>query len=406
MGGSNQFFWGDAREGDWVPLDFLKSIQQTFKENQSDAFKKEKLANCLATNSIAEEWYDALGAKAKTWNDLVVEFKKKWPKEKVVAVTVEQRRHELRKEVLKEEDMEQRVTMNGVEMSGRAAWASKIARLAALANDSGGALIGPVRDTMPYVLRKLVVGEFSTWTDFCDAVKKVDDRELKMALEEETQFTKLERENLDLRRKVETRAPQMPPMSPMSNIARQMGSFNLSRSTLTATLQAAPMQNPFQGSQMSSNNLFTPNPVRMWEERSIQLAKSTTGMIHHANDDQGRAAYAAKVAEWKAANPGKYGGDEFTPFPVSPGTASVASGECFRCGHAHQWRNGDPCTQTEILREEQVYRGIASKIVRLSRKEVMNMSQPTPAVSAVHAYGGDDFIFIPATSDYPDHFIK
>ena len=104
------------------------------------------------------------------------------------------------------------------------------------------------------------------------------------------------------------------------------------------------MQNPFQGCQMSSNNLFAPNPVRTWEERSIQLAKSTTGMIHHANDDQGHAAYAAKVAEWKAANPGKYGGDEFALFPLSPGTTSVASGECFRCGHAHQWRDGNPCT--------------------------------------------------------------
>ena len=106
MGGSNQFFWGDAHEGDWVPLDFLKSIQQTFKENQSDTFKKEKLANCLATNSIAEEWHEALGNKATTWDDLVWEFRKRWPKEKVVAVTVEQRRHELRKEALKEEDME------------------------------------------------------------------------------------------------------------------------------------------------------------------------------------------------------------------------------------------------------------------------------------------------------------
>ena len=115
--------------------------------------------------------------------------------------------------------------MNGVEMSGWAAWASKITRLAALANDSGGALIGPVQDTMPYILHKLVIGEFSAWTDFCDAVKKVDDRELKMALEEETRFTKLKRENLDLHQKVEMHAP---PMSPMSNIARQMGSFNLS----------------------------------------------------------------------------------------------------------------------------------------------------------------------------------
>ena len=106
MGGSNLFFWGNACEGDWVPLDFLKSIQQTFKENQSDTFKKEKLANCLATNSIAEEWYEAIRNKATTWNNLIWEFKKRWPKEKVVAVTIEQRRHELRKEVLKEENME------------------------------------------------------------------------------------------------------------------------------------------------------------------------------------------------------------------------------------------------------------------------------------------------------------
>ena len=109
-------------------------------------------------------------------------------------------------------------------------------------------MIGLVRDTMPYVLCKLVIGEFSTWTDFCDAVKKVDDRELKMALEEETRFTKLERENLDLHQKVEMRAPPMPPLSPMSNITHQMGSFNLSQSTPTTTPQAAPMQNPFQGS--------------------------------------------------------------------------------------------------------------------------------------------------------------
>ena len=157
---------------------------------------------------------------------------------------------------------------------------------------------------------------------------------------------------------------------------------------------------------MSPNNLFAPHPMRTWEECSIQLAKSTTGMIHHANDDQGHAAYTAKVTEWRTTHPGKQGGDEFAPFPLTPGTASVAGGECFQCSHTHQWRDGDPCTRPEIPREEQYYRAIASRIVRESRKEVMNTSQPTPAVSAVHAYGGDDFIFIPTISDYPDHYIK
>lgn len=404
MGGNSPFFWGDAREGDWVPLDFLKSIQQTFKENQSDKFKKEKLANCLATNSVAKEWYDTLGPAIVTWDDLVKEFKRKWPKEKVVAVTIDQRRNELRKEVLREEDMEKRVTVNGVEMSGRAAWALKIGRLAALANDSGGALIGPIRDMMPFVLRKLVVGEFSTWPDFCDAVRKVDDRELRMAMEEETRFTNLERENQDLRRKVETRAP---PPSPMSSIARQMGSFTLGRPTLPMTPQTQPLQNPFQGGRMSSSNLFALTPTRTWEERSIQLAKSTTGMVHHADDEKGRIAYNAKVAEWRAANPAKRGGDEYAPFPLTPGTSSVGSGECYRCGHTHQWRNGELCTRPEVPKEEQFYRGVASKIICSSRQEVLGTLRTTPAaVSAVHAYDTDDFIFIPATNEYPDHFIK
>ena len=184
-----------------------------------------------------------------------------------------------------------------------------------------------------------------------------------MALEEETRFTKLERENFDLHRKVEMCAPPMPPLSPMSNITHQMGSFNLSQSTPTATPQAALMQNLFQGSRMSPNNLFAPRPMHTWEEHSIQLAKSTTGMIHHANDDQGRTAYTAKVTEWRTTHPGKQGGNEFPPFPLTPGTASVAGGECFRCGHAHQWQDGDPCTRPEIPREEQYYRAITSRIV-------------------------------------------
>lgn len=185
----------------------------------------EKLANCLATSSVAEEWYESLGASITTWDDLVKEFKTKWPKEKVVVVTVKQRRNKLRKEVLRKEDMDKRITVNGVRMLGWAAWASKIARLVALANDGGGALIGPVRDMMPFVLFKLVVGEFLTWADFCNAAKKVNNRELKMAVEEEMRFSKLERENQDLCHKVETRAP---PLLPMSSIARQMSSFNLS----------------------------------------------------------------------------------------------------------------------------------------------------------------------------------
>lgn len=65
------------------------------------------------------------------------------------------------------------------------------------------------------------------------------------------------------------------------------------------------------------------------------------------------------------------------------------------------------CTRPEVPKEEQFYRGVASKIIRSSRQEVLGTLRTTPAaVSAVHAYDTDDFIFIPATNEYPDHFIK
>ncbi|KAG1760456.1 hypothetical protein EDD22DRAFT_765284, partial [Suillus occidentalis] len=50
----------------------------------------------------------------------------------------------------------------------------------------------------------------------------------------------------------------------------------------------------------------------------------------------GQAAYEEQLRQWR----NKWGSgarcSEHTPFPLTPGTAQICSGECFRCGaHGH-----------------------------------------------------------------------
>jgi hypothetical protein len=51
----------------------------------------------------------------------------------------------------------------------------------------------------------------------------------------------------------------------------------------------------------------------------------------HPNTPAGQALYNAQIVQWNT----KYAGhqvSEIQPYPLSPGTAPVASGECWKCG--------------------------------------------------------------------------
>jgi hypothetical protein len=51
----------------------------------------------------------------------------------------------------------------------------------------------------------------------------------------------------------------------------------------------------------------------------------------HPNTPAGRALYNAQINQWNLDNQGHYV-SEARPYPLSPGTTPVASGECWKCG--------------------------------------------------------------------------
>ena len=84
--------------------------------------------------------------------------------------------------------------VNGVEMTGQAWWANRILVLSALAQDPSCASLHLVCKGMPDTMKKLVKGDFTTWTSFCMAVKAISDDEVDNAVNKERRITAIEQE--------------------------------------------------------------------------------------------------------------------------------------------------------------------------------------------------------------------
>ena len=134
-------------------------------------------------------------ATIKDWDLLEAAFKVQWPKEIVVTITVEQRRARLRNEKLVKEDIGVMVMVNSVEMMGQDRWVNKILVLSALVQDPSCASLHLVHKGMPDIMKKLVKGEFTSWTSFCSAVKAISDDKVTNAVGEERRITVLEQES-------------------------------------------------------------------------------------------------------------------------------------------------------------------------------------------------------------------
>ncbi|KAJ7239065.1 hypothetical protein C8J57DRAFT_1372985 [Mycena rebaudengoi] len=341
----SEFFWGDGRADDMVPGDYLKRTQDKFKETSSDDFKAERLSNGFATNSKAELWFEALDPGTQgDWKKLKAAFLVKWPKETVPALSTEQHRARLRAEKLRKDDIGKVVTVHGMETTGHAAWANRILTLSALADDPSGAMIHEIREGMPAVMKKIVTGTFGSYKAFCDAVKAVDDDTLAISMADESRLSTMEAETRRLREELAATRRTIPD-SPTAPLRAAFGGFAVTRGGAPRT-QAPANSDPFAGGVMRGGNIFRGHQrgggpprgggYRANHLRMADLTRNTTGLVQHADTPAGHAAYQQQVQAWKTANPTKFnGGDEFAPYPLTPGTDAVGTGECFDCGVRH-----------------------------------------------------------------------
>ena len=323
------FSYGDGRSDDLVPGDYLKTIVNTFKETLATSFKVQLLENGLATNSVAEQWFDNLPAPTiLDWDLVEAAFKIRWPKEVLVAETTENRRWKLRGEKLVKEDIGSTVMANGVEMSGQARWAGKIQTLSAQADDPSGALIHSVWNEMPQLMKKLVKSTYPTWPEFTQAVKTLVRRTSTLQWWKKGGSWR----SSGMQRHFEHRLLNNPRLHP----------FALALAGLVSTVRGAPVMLVLQiqtslkvaqwAATISCEDSKLPPEDRGGFPRGgphtyhahhlchADLSANTVNMLHHPNTPQGLAAYALQVTAWKAANPTKYnGGDEFAPYPLTPG---------------------------------------------------------------------------------------
>ncbi|PPQ72578.1 hypothetical protein CVT25_006547 [Psilocybe cyanescens] len=351
-----RMFWGDGEVDGENAQDFINGVERSFlaKPNLSEKDKVRTFELWLKSGRAAKTWWNGLAAEEKdSWEHLRAAFEKKWPEKLITEKTMEEQHAALEASVLKEEELGKRVRVDGVEEFSHVVWADKLQRLATALKDDSGLLIPNVRRSMPRALKLLVGTQHRTWSDFCTAVRRVSIMELeeKLELEEEqrgiqeaiTRLSQLQQSPTRAIREAMTAASLGPPVPGPR--------FTMPRTVPSPVITQAP--GPVGG--MASAPQYRPDADRLAD--IVRLA-----LPIHPNTAAGRAAYQAQVVEWNSKNAGRPV-NETRPFPLSPGTSPVASGECWRCGH--EGHMGGACTSTEpVPTMEQKWRSIAATVKR------------------------------------------
>ena len=84
-------------------------------------------------------------------------FEERWPEKEVAVKTRAERQERLMQEVLRDSDISERTTVDGIEVYTHVRWAHAIQDLASAVPDETGFFIGSVYRLMPRVLRNEVV---------------------------------------------------------------------------------------------------------------------------------------------------------------------------------------------------------------------------------------------------------
>lgn len=339
-------FWGDGEQEGENPQDFINGVERSFI-HRSSLSEKEKVRTFelwLKSGRAAEVWWGELPKEKKeTWESVREAFEERWPRKLVTAKTVEELHTLLGTTVLKVEELGKRVMVNGAEEFSHVAWADKVERYGKALKDSSGLLIPTARRNIPRALRQLVGTQHETWKSFCDAVRAVSITELEENVEFEEKLARMERTQHDPTKSLRSALANIS-LGPPNTPAR----FAIQRSSVSST----PIQTPQQAQSLP--------PVRADTDRLADITRLALPM--HPDTPAGRVAYNAQVAHWAAASQGRPP-NEMRPYPLTPGTSPVATGECWKCGHmGHLNSNCTATSQVPLL--EQRWRSIAASIRR------------------------------------------
>ncbi|KIM35495.1 hypothetical protein M413DRAFT_32445 [Hebeloma cylindrosporum] len=342
-------FWGDGEIDGENPQDFINGVERSFlvKVGLTEADRVRLFELSLKSGRAAKIWWNGLEAGEKdTWVNLRAAFEKRWPEKLITEKTREEQHALLDATVLDEESLGKRVKGDGVEEFSHVVWADKLERVSKSLKDESGLLIPIVRKAMPRALRVLVSTKHQTWSAFCDAIRKVSMTELEEKLEVEEEKRAMQA-TVDRLEKLQN--------SPTKAIRDTLGAVSLGRPIPAPRFNIQPVASAAPSPVMSAGPQYRPDAERLVDV--VRLA-----LPIQPNTPAGRAAYQAQISKWSLQH-GDRPVNEMRPYPLSPGTSAVASGECWKCGHAGHLGTACPSNE-QVPATEQKWRSIAATISR------------------------------------------
>jgi hypothetical protein len=243
-----------------------------------------------------------------------------------------------------------------------------------LATDAGieqsTSMIWQVRSKLPDIVKDLLKDEeYTKWEEFTKAVTELKGSRL---VEKQEQYLKQSHELKALRAdlaRVQTRAPQQNPIAALQSQFNRMSINPTTPPTLPTannTYNRVPAATNRQNAQPMYNRqpATTQQPLVVTEEMKTMVRQLVQTMPQHPDSAAGKAAYRAQLAQWNTRWGENARVTQETGYPLKPGTAAIASSECFACGtHGH---NGWDCPlppnhEERLTRKEAAWRAIVSK---------------------------------------------
>jgi hypothetical protein len=367
---SNMFFTGKPEDQD--PQDFLNRIERTIlmKTGLTEADKVRFFELSIKTKSPADAWLSTLTLLDKTsFKTMRAVFELRWPAKPITEKTIAEKQALLDETVLKPSDLGRRVAANlgAEEELSHVVWADKVERMANDIPDTNNLLVACTRRKLPKPLLKLVGLKPMTWKQFTNAVRAISLEELMEKIEEERDVTRY--------------APIVP-NTPSKALGAAFQNINLTRQHQ----QNQTSQYQLQRTQLASHTAFGTYPERPAHERLADVLNKALPI--QPNNPEGLVNYNNQVTTWHATHGqnGK-GPTETKPYPLSPGTVPVASGECWKCGHkAH---HPGPCSFPPLPTLETKWRSIAQTICKKAEMvatSAVHVNMITEASDKVNTY--------------------
>jgi hypothetical protein len=363
-------FTGKPEDQD--PQDFMNRLERIIlmKTGLTEAEKVRFLELSLKAKSPAAAWFTTLNPASRlSFSAARTAFELRWPVKAITEKTTAEKQALLDETTLKIGDLGRRVaaSIGAEEELSHVVWADKVERLAGDIPDTNNLLVASIRKKLPKPLIKLIGLKPMTWKELADAVRSITLEELMEKVEEERDLT---------------RYTVTAPNTPSKALGAAFQSVNITPQP----------RNLFSNQYQQTGTL--PRPTfgveRPAHERLADVLSKALPL--HPRNADGLALYNDQVLLWQSTygQSGK-GPNETRPYPLTPGTVPVASGECWRCGQRSH--HPGPCISPTVPTPETKWRSIAQTIRKRAEAAAVpaiNINLVTEESNVVHTYDADE----------------